>query len=94
MTDLENQVAKLWMEVLNVPAGTIAADSSFLDLGGNSLTATEMRDRLLERYAVDLPLSEFLESATVAHVPALIEQSRTGAAIAELRIPNPGRGSC
>lgn len=78
MTDLEKQVAELWMEVLNVPAGTIAADSSFLDLGGDSLAATEMRGRLRERYAVELPLSELFESATVAHVAALIEQSRTG----------------
>jgi acyl carrier protein len=76
MTDLEKQVALLWMKVLEVPPGTIKPESNFLDLGGDSSAAAALRALLLGRYAVDVPLSQLLESATVASISAQIEQSQ------------------
>jgi acyl carrier protein len=76
MTDLEKQVALLWMKVLELPAGTIEPNSNFLDLGGDSSAAAELRALLLGRYALDVPLSQLLESATVASISAQIEQSQ------------------
>ena len=76
MTDLEKQVAEIWSEVLNEPAGTISAGANFLDAGGDSLQATQLRGRLRERFGVELPLSELFESLTVTAIAERIEASR------------------
>ena len=76
MNDFKKDIEQLWMDVLNVPAGTVTPDSQFLDVGGDSLKATQLRARLRERYGVEVPLSELLESVTVADLAALVARSR------------------
>lgn len=76
MTELEQQVAEIWSEVLSEPAAAIPAGTTFLDAGGDSLQATQLRGRLRERFGVELPLSDLFESLSVTAIAARIEQSR------------------
>ena len=61
---IEKQVADLWRQMLGVE--DFARDADFLELGGDSLVAVQMISRIRELFRVELPMSEFLRSPTVA----------------------------
>ncbi|GGS71631.1 hypothetical protein GCM10010156_33210 [Planobispora rosea] len=62
---LEADLAVMWAEVLGVTE-PVGADDDFFDLGGHSLTATQIIARIQERFAVTVPLALFFEHPTVA----------------------------
>ncbi len=69
-TAFEIQVAELWRDVLNVDR--VGTQDDFFDLGGDSLTATELFLELERWFAVRLSTSEILEHSTVARLAALL----------------------
>ena len=74
---VEVVVAALWREVLGLDEIGIHDDS--LELGGQSLQATQIAARVAQRFAVSLPTQFLLESRTVAELSlavtrALMEQ--------------------
>ncbi|MBW4649609.1 MAG: amino acid adenylation domain-containing protein [Kastovskya adunca ATA6-11-RM4] len=72
-TSLEKVMAGIWSEVLGVEQIGIH-DNFFLDLGGNSLLATQVMAHVRETLQVELPLRHFFESPTVAEQVAVILQ--------------------
>jgi amino acid adenylation domain-containing protein len=73
-TSLEQAVAELWSQVLEV--APIGIYDNFFELGGHSLLAIRLLSRLREAFDVDLPLRPFFESPTIAGLAALIEEAR------------------
>jgi acyl carrier protein len=72
-TSLEKVMAGIWSEVLDVEQiGT--HDNFFLDLGGNSLLATQVMAHVRETLQVELPLRHFFESPTIAEQVAVMLQ--------------------
>ena len=72
-TALERTIARIWRDALGI--GDIGIDDDFFDLGGNSLAALKIVNEIAAGTAVELPLSEFLRSPTVAQLAlAVIEQ--------------------
>jgi acyl carrier protein len=72
-TELERRVAGIWKEVLGVPA--LGIHDNFLELGGDSLRATQIVSRLREAFWVELPLPTFLtECPTIAKTAEAIEE--------------------
>ncbi|MFI6844210.1 non-ribosomal peptide synthetase [Kitasatospora sp. NBC_00085] len=63
-TPLEQAVAEVWTELLNVAA--IGVHDDFFGLGGNSLLATQAAVLLQERFPVDLPVNVVFNAPTVA----------------------------
>ncbi len=63
-TGLEETVARIWAEVLNVEP--VGVHDNFFDLGGHSLMATQVVSRIRETLMVDLALRDLFETATVA----------------------------
>ncbi|MCC6188418.1 MAG: non-ribosomal peptide synthetase, partial [Anaerolineales bacterium] len=61
---VEQAVTKIWQEVLEETA--LSADVGFFDLGGDSITATEIVARVRETFAVELSLKELLAEPTIA----------------------------
>jgi acyl transferase domain-containing protein len=59
-TPLEQVIVNVWSEVLGV--GDIGVENSFLELGGDSLTALRLVTRLRELFDVELPLRTILNS--------------------------------
>jgi amino acid adenylation domain-containing protein len=60
---LEEQLAKIWCDVLGLEQVSVA--DNFFDLGGHSLSATRLLALIEETFKVELPLRLFFESATI-----------------------------
>jgi amino acid adenylation domain-containing protein len=73
-TPLEELVAGVWCQVLNVP--TVARHDNFFEHGGHSLLATQVITRLRQAVGVELPLRSLFEHPTVAGLGAYITAMR------------------
>jgi acyl carrier protein len=76
-TAIERRVAEIWANVLEV--SHVARDDDFFELGGNSLLAMSIIERVDEEWEVEVLLYELLESSTVAAFSRVIRQ-RVGTA--------------
>ncbi len=71
--ELEEQIAKVWQEVLGIQQ--VGIYDNFFELGGDSLIATQLASRLQANFPVELPLRELLlQALTVAKQAEMIEE--------------------
>jgi amino acid adenylation domain-containing protein len=73
-TDVEKQIAKIWMEVLG--RDPVGLKDSFFDLGGDSLMATQILSRLRSVFHVDVPLSTFFDKPIIAELAQEITDAK------------------
>jgi amino acid adenylation domain-containing protein len=73
-TAIEEQLARLWSELLNVER--VSIDDNFFELGGHSLLATQLVSRLRESLQVELPLRSLFETPTIVSLAESIESRR------------------
>ena len=71
-TPLEQEVARIWCEVLGLKK--IGVNSNFFELGGHSLLATQITSRILARLGRNLPLRAFFTTPTIAGLCATIDK--------------------
>ena len=69
----EAKMAALFEQVLG--QRSVPADRDFFDLGGNSVTVLELRQRIHETFGVELPLSVLFDAPTVARLVASLAPS-------------------
>ena len=69
-TPLEQALADIWRDALGLDA--VGIRDSFLDLGGDSLLATQIVSRVRATLQVDLPLRALFESPTVEDMALVI----------------------
>jgi len=67
-TPLEKQLHERWCAELNLDR--IAVDRSFFDLGGHSLSATRLLNRVRAELGVDMPMSTFYRAPTITAMAA------------------------
>ncbi|PYP88918.1 MAG: non-ribosomal peptide synthetase [Candidatus Angelobacter sp. Gp1-AA117] len=72
-TAMEQAVAAIWMDVLNVEQ--ISVTDNFFHLGGHSLKTTQVVTRIASRFDVELPLRAVFESPTVEELSRKVEQA-------------------
>jgi len=72
----EREIAGIWSGVLGLDLDSISMVESFLDLGGNSLSAGLMIGRLQRRFDVELPMAAFFLDPTVRATAAYVRQAR------------------
>jgi surfactin family lipopeptide synthetase A len=82
-TPVEKELAMIWAQVLNVRR--VGIHDSFFDLGGHSLTATQVITRVRTAFGVEIPLLRLFEMPTIAEfvvalVRAQLDQSGEEAA--------------
>ncbi len=77
-------VAHAWQACLGVD--TVAADDDFLELGGSSLLAVQVRAELERALGVDVPLSDVLEATRLGELVARLERRLGGAPLARPRL--------
>ncbi len=70
-TEVEEVVAGVWCEVLDLPR--VGVHAGFFDLGGHSLLATRLVSRLRRIFNADLSMRNLFDSPTVAALAAMIE---------------------
>ncbi|MDR3436279.1 polyketide synthase [Telmatospirillum sp.] len=68
-------IAQVWQDVLGVP--TIGPDSDFLALGGDSLIAVRIAQRLREKLGCDVEAGALFREGTVAGLARLLDARRT-----------------
>ncbi len=70
-TETETILAEIWQQVLGMER--IGVEDDFFELGGHSLLATQLVSRVAKRFAVELPLRSFFETANIATLAEKID---------------------
>jgi amino acid adenylation domain-containing protein len=73
-TPLEEQIAAMWSELLNVER--VGALDNFFDLGGHSLLTTQLVSRMRAAFQLEVPLPTFFEDPTVSGLAQAVELAR------------------
>ena len=71
-TPEEEQLAEIWAQVLGLEQ--VGVDDDFLELGGDSLLATQVISRVIKAFNVDLPLRVLFAAPTVAQMTVVVAQ--------------------
>ena len=74
-TPLEEKLAQLWAQMLGLDE--VGVHDGFLDLGGDSLLATQVVSRVLAQFHVRVSLRALFDAPTVAEMAALLAESDT-----------------
>ncbi|CAM5638990.1 thioester reductase domain-containing protein [Streptomyces tanashiensis] len=69
-TPVETQLARIWQDLLGLPK--VGVETSFFDLGGDSLTVLQMTAQVREIYDVRLDLRRMFEDPTVAQLARMV----------------------
>lgn len=80
--DLEFQLVQIWENVLEVRS--LGIEDNFFDLGGNSLLAARLSDRLEQVFDCHLPLTTIFQTPTIAQLAEVLRQN--GAALPDTSI--------
>jgi phthiocerol/phenolphthiocerol synthesis type-I polyketide synthase E len=70
---IEAGIRALWTEALGIDG--IGLDDDFFDLGGNSLVAVQVLDRICERFQVDLDVAVLFEASTIRLLVAEVTEA-------------------
>ncbi|WP_234333320.1 non-ribosomal peptide synthetase [Streptomyces viridochromogenes] len=69
-TDVERRVRQLWAAEFGIDADGIADDASFFDLGGHSITAMRLVNRVREEFDTEYPMLGFYQAPTLRAMTA------------------------
>lgn len=75
-TAVESMLGELWTDVLGLER--LSIHDRFLDVGGDSMLAGRLANRIRERLQIEVPLVTFFDASTVAEQAALIEHLLLG----------------
>ena len=74
-TPVEIALAQIWSQVLSIDLEYIDVHKKFLDLGGDSMLATQVIARIRDTFQLDLSFFDFFEMPTVASLSVFITQN-------------------
>ncbi|MEU2611444.1 non-ribosomal peptide synthetase [Micromonospora sp. NPDC007271] len=75
-TPTEAQLAKIWLDLLQVPA--VLPQDDFFELGGHSLMATELAAAIEDVFAVEVPLRKIFDCESLSELALLIDETPAG----------------
>ena len=67
---IEKKVAEIWSKVLGLDE--LGVDDPFLELGGDSIRATQVISRVLDQFQVKVPMQALMHAPTIASMAELI----------------------
>lgn len=79
LDELEELVANVWIDVLNLKVNSLKIHDDFFDLGGHSLLATRTIGRLQQLHSIHIPLRTLFEYPQLAHFCNQIQQAQNTA---------------
>ncbi len=71
-TEMERELAAIWIEFLQLPR--VSIEQHFFEVGGHSLVASQIVSRIRELYAIEVPLSLFLQNPSIADLDRYITE--------------------
>ncbi|MGD2085957.1 MAG: SDR family oxidoreductase [Candidatus Aminicenantes bacterium] len=72
-SEMEEKMINIWEEVLGFK--NIGIYDNFFNLSGDSLTATQLLSRLKDLYGVEIPVKDFFQQPTAAHLAQVVKKS-------------------
>lgn len=72
-TPIEEKLAAMWCEVLALSKVGVH-DNFFTQLGGHSLTATQLFSRIRKVFEIELPIRKLFEGPTIAQLAECVEE--------------------
>jgi len=80
-SETERTIAAIWSELL--PGIDVAVDDDFFEVGGHSLLAISLVERLRRATGVEFPLASLLATPTIASLAARVDRERAQDSAAE-----------
>ncbi|HEX5379570.1 MAG TPA: amino acid adenylation domain-containing protein, partial [Phenylobacterium sp.] len=77
-TDLEVELAAIWADILQRPVTSV--EESFFNLGGHSLMAVRLFDRIRRRFGADLPISTLFSHPTIRDLAEIVGEAQAASA--------------
>lgn len=72
-TDIEAGLSRIWSEVLGL--SQVGIDDDFFELGGDSLVATRVLNRVAKSFEIELQIKDLFAAPTVARLARMIEEN-------------------
>jgi acyl carrier protein len=76
MTEAEESLRSIWMDLLKVPK--VDLDADFFHVGGHSLLAVAMARHIRETMHTEIYLIDIFERRTIRELAAIIEAGQDG----------------
>ena len=73
--DLEESIARIWSDTLNIKKESIGKHTNFFELGGNSLSAINMISKIHKKLQVKVPLVEVFKNGNISGLARLIRNT-------------------
>lgn len=87
-TAVEEQLAAIWEQVFGIDG--IGTQDNFFALGGESLLALQIVNRIRDAFRVEVPVRQFYENSSIAGVASIIEAARdNGPPVVDAIVPCP-----
>ncbi|MCP4157000.1 MAG: AMP-binding protein, partial [bacterium] len=83
-SEMEESLADIWAEILNIQKELIGINTNFFDLGGHSLNATMLLSRVQKQFNYRLQLTDFFNTPTIRGISSRI---KPGARVEYFSIP-------
>ena len=90
-TRLEEQLAQIWEEVLQIKR--VGVHDDFQSLGGDSIQATLIIGMACELFGISLPLDQFFKASTIAQMAEIVARAKSGKSPAVSLVTIRGGGS-
>lgn len=75
-TETENALAEIWAALLRKPANSLSRDTSFFDMGGNSIMTVQIVPRINKKWAgANIPMHVMTRDPTLQSVARFIDRS-------------------
>jgi amino acid adenylation domain-containing protein len=74
-TPIEEALVKVWTKVLGIDE--VGTRDNFFDLGGHSLTATQVLSHVINKFRLEIPLRLLFQSPTITEMAAVITEHQT-----------------
>jgi acyl carrier protein len=71
-TPIEEALAQTWLDVLSI--AKVGVHDRFLEVGGDSLLATQLISRLRDKLNIEISLMDFFDAPTIADQAAIVEE--------------------
>jgi len=75
--NIQETLAAIWAEVLEVEPGLLGIDSNFFNLGGHSLKATVLLAKIHKTLDAKVTLTEMFKAPTIRHLSTRIKAARS-----------------
>jgi len=72
LSETEDMLSNIWKEALGM--GEVHVDANFFEVGGHSLLAVKIFNRIRARYGIDLPISTLFQHQTIADLAKVVDE--------------------